>query len=219
MCLIVFPALHFFFPFIFVVGLYYCFSNLSDARIFIIMYGVTSMYFSAVMVRNALSPSAAFHLDSGGFLLPPAREDAVLECPQSWCSFPSWLRGFSSSPGTGGVSADSCAEASFWALEGLRGKAAHCCWPFPGRYRVLTFSDCEAHLSWIRTLVSGRGPVQVLSPVFLESQKGRWCFFLKGLGAECQIVKRREERFYILQLKTVLLRLFWFQTTIKKYFL
>lgn len=33
------------------VGLYYCFSNLSDARIFIIMYGVTSMYFSAVMVR------------------------------------------------------------------------------------------------------------------------------------------------------------------------
>lgn len=41
------------FTFTFVVGLYYCFSNLSDARIFIIMYGVTSMYFSAVMVRNA----------------------------------------------------------------------------------------------------------------------------------------------------------------------
>ena len=41
------------FIFTFVVGLYYCFSNLSDARIFIIMYGVTSMYFSAVMVRNA----------------------------------------------------------------------------------------------------------------------------------------------------------------------
>ncbi|PIO24808.1 hypothetical protein AB205_0009630, partial [Aquarana catesbeiana] len=37
-----------------VVGLYYCFSNLSDARIFIIMYGVTSMYFSAVMVRLML---------------------------------------------------------------------------------------------------------------------------------------------------------------------
>ncbi|KAH0623241.1 hypothetical protein JD844_031327 [Phrynosoma platyrhinos] len=36
------------------VGLYYCFSNLSDARIFIIMYGVTSMYFSAVMVRLML---------------------------------------------------------------------------------------------------------------------------------------------------------------------
>lgn len=41
----------------FIVGLYYCFSNLSDARIFIIMYGVTSMYFSAVMVRNELSPN------------------------------------------------------------------------------------------------------------------------------------------------------------------
>ncbi|KAK4809396.1 hypothetical protein QYF61_009651 [Mycteria americana] len=36
------------------LGLYYCFSNLSDARIFIIMYGVTSMYFSAVMVRLML---------------------------------------------------------------------------------------------------------------------------------------------------------------------
>ncbi|KAA8586476.1 hypothetical protein FQN60_000312, partial [Etheostoma spectabile] len=35
-------------------GLYYCFNNLSDARIFIIMYGVTSMYFSAVMVRLML---------------------------------------------------------------------------------------------------------------------------------------------------------------------
>ena len=61
MCLTVFPAIHFFFPFIFVVGLYYCFSNLSDARIFIIMYGVTSMYFSAVMVRNPLSPGEPFH--------------------------------------------------------------------------------------------------------------------------------------------------------------
>ena len=42
------------FSFTVVVGLYYCFSNLSDARIFIIMYGVTSMYFSAVMVSNSL---------------------------------------------------------------------------------------------------------------------------------------------------------------------
>lgn len=49
------------FTFTLVVGLYYCFSNLSDARIFIIMYGVTSMYFSAVMVRNSLSPSTPFH--------------------------------------------------------------------------------------------------------------------------------------------------------------
>lgn len=45
----------FFFVFFFVtVGLYYCFSNLSDARIFIIMYGVTSMYFSAVMVCSVI---------------------------------------------------------------------------------------------------------------------------------------------------------------------
>lgn len=54
------------FIFTFIVGLYYCFSNLSDARIFIIMYGVTSMYFSAVMVRNALSPSNSSAPDSEG---------------------------------------------------------------------------------------------------------------------------------------------------------
>lgn len=41
------------------VGLYYCFSNLSDARIFIIMYGVTSMYFSAVMVRAVGTSTAS----------------------------------------------------------------------------------------------------------------------------------------------------------------
>lgn len=43
-------------PFLITVGLYYCFNNLSDARIFIIMYGVTSMYFSAVMVRPFFKP-------------------------------------------------------------------------------------------------------------------------------------------------------------------
>uniref|UniRef100_A0A2K6E004 Dolichyl-diphosphooligosaccharide--protein glycosyltransferase subunit STT3A n=1 Tax=Macaca nemestrina TaxID=9545 RepID=A0A2K6E004_MACNE len=47
--------------FMFPVGLYYCFSNLSDARIFIIMYGVTSMYFSAVMVRTALMLAPLWH--------------------------------------------------------------------------------------------------------------------------------------------------------------
>lgn len=40
--------------FMFPVGLYYCFSNLSDANIFIIMYGITSIYFAGVMVRLML---------------------------------------------------------------------------------------------------------------------------------------------------------------------
>uniref|UniRef100_UPI00358EE261 dolichyl-diphosphooligosaccharide--protein glycosyltransferase subunit STT3A isoform X1 n=1 Tax=Myxine glutinosa TaxID=7769 RepID=UPI00358EE261 len=43
-----------FLVFMFPVGLHYCFNNLSDSRIFIILYGVTSMYFSAVMVRLML---------------------------------------------------------------------------------------------------------------------------------------------------------------------
>ncbi|CAD6190480.1 unnamed protein product [Caenorhabditis auriculariae] len=40
--------------FTFPVGLYYCFRNLSDHNIFIILYAVTSMYFSGVMVRLML---------------------------------------------------------------------------------------------------------------------------------------------------------------------
>lgn len=40
--------------FMFPVGLYYCFSRLTDANIFIIMYGVSSIYFAGVMVRLML---------------------------------------------------------------------------------------------------------------------------------------------------------------------
>merc|ERR1711962_1348212 len=40
--------------FMFPVGLYYCFSNLTDANIFIILYGITSIYFAGVMVRLML---------------------------------------------------------------------------------------------------------------------------------------------------------------------
>merc|ERR1740124_109236 len=40
--------------FMFPVGLYYCFAKLTDANIFIIIYGVTSVYFAGVMVRLML---------------------------------------------------------------------------------------------------------------------------------------------------------------------
>ncbi|XP_064652320.1 dolichyl-diphosphooligosaccharide--protein glycosyltransferase subunit STT3A [Lineus longissimus] len=40
--------------FLFPAGLYFCFSKLTDANIFIIMYGVTSIYFAGVMVRLML---------------------------------------------------------------------------------------------------------------------------------------------------------------------
>ena len=36
--------------FMFPVGLYYCFSNLTDANIFIIMYGITSIYFAVSFI-------------------------------------------------------------------------------------------------------------------------------------------------------------------------
>ena len=38
----------------FPVGLYFCFSKLNDANIFIVLYGVTSIYFAGVMVRLML---------------------------------------------------------------------------------------------------------------------------------------------------------------------
>nr|XP_002131357.1 dolichyl-diphosphooligosaccharide--protein glycosyltransferase subunit STT3A [Ciona intestinalis] len=40
--------------FMFPVGLYVCFKNLTDYNLFIVLYGVTSMYFAAVMVRLML---------------------------------------------------------------------------------------------------------------------------------------------------------------------
>lgn len=40
--------------FMFPVGIYYCFKKLTDANIFIIMYGITSIYFAGVMVRLML---------------------------------------------------------------------------------------------------------------------------------------------------------------------
>jgi dolichyl-diphosphooligosaccharide---protein glycosyltransferase len=40
--------------FLFPAGLYFCFSKLSDSNIFIILYGVTSIYFAGVMVRLML---------------------------------------------------------------------------------------------------------------------------------------------------------------------
>jgi len=39
---------------LFPAGLYYCFKNLTDHNIFIILYGVTSVYFAGVMVRLML---------------------------------------------------------------------------------------------------------------------------------------------------------------------
>lgn len=40
--------------FLFPTGLYFCFSKLTDANIFLILYGVTSIYFAGVMVRLML---------------------------------------------------------------------------------------------------------------------------------------------------------------------
>jgi len=46
--------------FLFPTGLYFCFKNLTDANIFVILYGITSVYFAGVMVRLmlVLSPIA-----------------------------------------------------------------------------------------------------------------------------------------------------------------
>ena len=40
--------------FLFLAGMYFCFKQLSDATIFIVVYGLTSMYFAVAMVRLIL---------------------------------------------------------------------------------------------------------------------------------------------------------------------
>lgn len=50
--------------FLFPAGLYFCFKRLSDATIFIVMYGLTSMYFAGVMVRLILVATPAVCLIS-----------------------------------------------------------------------------------------------------------------------------------------------------------
>ncbi|KAK9106327.1 hypothetical protein Syun_022338 [Stephania yunnanensis] len=50
--------------FLFPAGLYFCFKRLSDATIFIVMYGLTSMYFASVMVRLILVATPAVCLIS-----------------------------------------------------------------------------------------------------------------------------------------------------------
>ncbi|KAL3529404.1 hypothetical protein ACH5RR_008726 [Cinchona calisaya] len=49
---------------LFPAGLYFCFKRLSDATIFIVMYGLTSIYFSEVMVRLILVATPAVCLIS-----------------------------------------------------------------------------------------------------------------------------------------------------------
>ncbi|KAL5721490.1 dolichyl-diphosphooligosaccharide--protein glycotransferase [Ranunculus cassubicifolius] len=50
--------------FLFPAGLYFCFKRLSDTTIFIVMYGLTSMYFASVMVRLILVATPAVCLIS-----------------------------------------------------------------------------------------------------------------------------------------------------------
>jgi len=54
-----------FLVFTFPVGLYYCFLNLTDANIFLIVYGVTAIYFSGVMVRLMLTLAPAMCMLGG----------------------------------------------------------------------------------------------------------------------------------------------------------
>ncbi|CAN6463413.1 unnamed protein product [Victoria cruziana] len=49
---------------LFPAGLYYCFKRLSDATIFIVLYGLTSLYFAGVMVRLILVATPAVCLIS-----------------------------------------------------------------------------------------------------------------------------------------------------------
>ncbi|KRZ04635.1 Protein argonaute-2 [Trichinella zimbabwensis] len=72
--------------FLFPAGLYFCFKNLNDANIFIILYAVTSIYFAGVMVRLML-------------VLAPVM--CVISGIAASSIFESFLRNFSPSTSTG----------------------------------------------------------------------------------------------------------------------
>ncbi|KAH7967652.1 hypothetical protein HPB52_001529 [Rhipicephalus sanguineus] len=56
--------------FMFPVGLYFCFSKLTDANIFIILYGITSIYFAAHDDELPSADVAFDDLRAGGVLIP-----------------------------------------------------------------------------------------------------------------------------------------------------
>lgn len=56
--------------FLFPAGLYFCFSKLSDANIFLVLYGVTSIYFAVSMHFTAELANFCTSSDSAVFLYP-----------------------------------------------------------------------------------------------------------------------------------------------------
>lgn len=80
--------------FMFPVGLYYCFSRLTDANIFIIMYGVSSIYFA--VCHSYIVMPAILHFESqwnyvnySAFfrLRECLLHDILSSCPISWSLF------------------------------------------------------------------------------------------------------------------------------------
>ncbi|KAK8671392.1 hypothetical protein V6N13_037988 [Hibiscus sabdariffa] len=90
--------------FLFPAGLYFCFKRLSDATIFIVMYGLTSMYFAGVMVRLILVATPAVCLVSAIAVSATVKNLTVL------------LRSKSKGVQTGSTKGSSSSKASSKAL-------------------------------------------------------------------------------------------------------
>lgn len=170
------------FIFTFAVGLYYCFSNLSDARIFIIMYGVTSMYFSAVMVRNALSHNIPA-LDSEG-------HDRIQNVLMSVHVFPSeYLRGWVVKLFTVAAPSQGCITDWYILVMG------------PNILGFITLCQEGVHtLGWRKWLWAG------FFPFLSVCLRKRVDIFPLKPWEDCQVLDCWKQRDFIYYSKTVLLK-------------
>lgn len=89
---------------LFPAGLYFCFKRLSDATIFIVMYGLTSMYFAGVMVRLILVATPAVCLLSGIAVSATIKNLTLVARAKNKVTQTGSVRGSSSSKGSSKVS-------------------------------------------------------------------------------------------------------------------
>ncbi|XP_040995649.1 dolichyl-diphosphooligosaccharide--protein glycosyltransferase subunit STT3B [Juglans microcarpa x Juglans regia] len=122
--------------FLFPAGLYFCFKRLTDATIFIVMYGLTSMYFAGVMVRLILVATPAVCLISAIAVSATIKNLTLVARAKNKVTQTGSARGSSSSKGSSKASLDQSQPFQrngaiallFGAFYLLSKYATHCTW-------------------------------------------------------------------------------------------
>ncbi|KAG6627022.1 hypothetical protein CIPAW_15G093600 [Carya illinoinensis] len=135
--------------FLFPADLYFCFKRLSDATIFIVMYGLTSMYFAGVMVRLILVATPAVCLISAIAVSATMKNLTLVARAKNKVTQTGSARGSSSSKGSSKASLDQFqpfqrngAIALLFGAFYLLSKGAH-------GNRVIIFDDYREAYFWL----------------------------------------------------------------------